>query len=181
MYCDNRATLAHPDIRARIGSSFESLIDKEGFAPEAIIGVATGAIPHATVVAERLGLPLGYVRSKAKQHGKQNKIEGFKVEGSRVVVVEDLISTGGSSLSAALAAREAGMDVTAVVAIFTYGFPMAVEAFRRESIPLHAIIDLDDLIEGAKSVGQLSESDRAMLHGWRSDPVGWSDERKARQ
>ena len=178
MYCDNRRTLAYPDVRTLIERSFEELLANLHLQPEAIIGVATGAIPHAAVLAERLGLPFGYVRASAKQHGKQNQIEGFSTPGSRIVVVEDLVSTGGSSLAAAMAASGAGMQVEAVVAIFSYGFPLADEAFERESIPLHAIVHLDDLIAAAEEASGFEASDRATLNEWMADPVGWSERRR---
>ncbi|HLE57874.1 MAG TPA: orotate phosphoribosyltransferase [Rhodothermia bacterium] len=181
MYCDNRRTLAYPDVRALIERSFEELLANLGLQPEAIIGVATGAIPHAAVLAERLGLPFGYVRASAKQHGKQNQIEGFSRQGSRIVVVEDLVSTGGSSISAAMAAAGAGMQVEAVVAIFSYGFPVAKEAFEREGIPLHAIVDLHDLMAAAEASGTLDAADRSTLYEWLVDPVAWSERRKGEQ
>lgn len=178
MYCDNRQTLAHPDVRALICRSFEDLFLRESLQPDAIVGVATGAIPHAAVLAEHLGLPLGYVRTAAKQHGKQNRIEGFCKKGSRVVVVEDLISTGGSSVSAANAAIQAGLVVVAVVAIFTYGFPVAEAAFANEGIPFHAVVALPDLMAAAEKAGQLRETERITLDAWRVDPTGWSKARE---
>jgi len=179
MYCDNRQTLAYPDIRKLIADGFSQVMAREGLHPEAVIGVATGAIPHAAVLAERMDLPLGYVRGAAKQHGKQNQLEGFNRAGAPIVVVEDLISTGGSSIAAAIAARDAGMNVQAVVAIFTYGFPMAAEAFANEGMPLHALVRLDDLMTAAEEAGGLASSDRATLNEWMSDPVRWSDKRRA--
>jgi orotate phosphoribosyltransferase len=181
MYCDNRQTLGHPEVRALIARAFESLLSKASLRPEAIIGVATGAIPHAAVLAERLELPMGYVRASAKGHGKRNQIEGFSVEGSRVVVVEDLISTGGSSIAAVNVATQSGMNVEAVVAIFTYGFPLAGEAFAKEAIPLESIVDLNDLVAAAREAGRLDESEDATLQEWRIDPVGWSERHEEAQ
>lgn len=178
MYCDNRQTLAYPDVRALIARAFERVLREQDLRPEAIIGVATGAIAHATVLAERLNLPMGYIRSAAKEHGRQNQVEGFAKEGGRVVVVEDLISTGGSSIAAAKAAAESGLIVEAVLAIFTYGFPMAEWAFAEESIPLFAIMHLDDVLTAAEEAGSLRSEDKPTLHDWKADPVRWSDLRK---
>lgn len=178
MYCDNRQTLAHPDLRTLIARSFEQILSEQGTNPGAVIGVATGGIPHATVLAERLSLPLGYVRSAVKEHGMQNLVEGFCEEGARVVVVEDLISTGGSSIAAAKAASESGLRVEAVAAIFSYGFPMAKWAFAEEGIDLLAILHLDDLLSVAEEAGFLGSEDRATLEDWMADPVRWSDLRK---
>lgn len=178
MYCDNRRTLAHPDIRDFIARSFKTVLSSRDLTPEAIIGVATGAIPHATVLADRLHLPFGYVRAAAKGHGKRNQIEGFSEKGSRVVVIEDLVSTGGSSIAAAKAVVDAGMRVQAVVAIFTYGFPVALEAFASEGIPFYAIVRLDDLLTAAEEAGGIRSEDRSTLQEWITDPVGWSNARK---
>lgn len=181
MYCDNRQTLAYPEIRTLIAQSFVDLFRERDLNPEAIIGVATGAIAHGVLVAERLRQPYGYVRTQAKQHGKQNQIEGFSRPGERVVVIEDLISTGGSSLAAAKAVIDAGMNVEAVTAIFSYGFPMASEAFVDAHIPLHAIVHLDDLMAAAERAGSLDPSHRPVLREWMSDPGEWSRRRKELQ
>lgn len=178
MYCDNRRTLAFPDVRALIARAFAELLETHRLRPDAIVAVATGAIPHGVLVAEKLGLPFGYVRAEAKRHGRQNQIEGFSEQGSRVVVIEDLISTGGSSISAAAATVASGMHVEAVAAIFSYGFPVAKDAFEREGIPLHAIIHLDDLISAAEDAGFLNSRDRPVLQEWMADPIGWSEQRK---
>lgn len=178
MYCDNRQTLAHPDVRELIVRSFQDILAENRHEPEAVIGVATGAIPHGVLLAERLGLPFGYVRAQAKQHGKQNQIEGFSKQGSRVVVIEDLISTGGSSLSAVQAVIEAEMRLQAVAAIFSYGFPIAEEAFERERIPLHVILHLDDLMAAAEQAGSLEEADRPLIREWMTDPLAWSERKK---
>ena len=140
---------------------------------DAVAGVATGAIAQGALVADQLGLPFCYVRSKAKDHGMQNLIEGQLPEGARVVVVEDLISTGGSSLKAVEALRQAGFEVVGMVASYTYGFPVAEEAFRQAGVTLFTLTDYASVVEQAALTGYIKESDKAMLAEWRKAPERW--------
>lgn len=177
IYCDNRATLAHPEVRDSIAVAFCNRID-EIRELDAIVGVATGAIAHASFAAEKCGLPMGYVRSAAKGHGKGNRIEGFLQHGARVAVIEDLISTGGSSLSAVSAVRDAGMDVVQVLAIFSYGFPFAADAFVEADVVLRSLVKFDDLVAAGVALGAINDSVIDILDAWRIDPVRWSDARR---
>jgi len=177
IYCDSRATLAHPEIRDEIAEGFVDLMRAGGRPVEAVIGIATGAIAHASFVAARSRLPLGYIRAAAKEHGKANRLEGFVREGARVAVIEDLISTGGSSLAAVAGVRDAGMDAAYVMAIFTYGFPFAHAAFDEAGVRLMTLVHLDDLISAARESGVLDREGEADLAAWAHDPRGWSAER----
>jgi orotate phosphoribosyltransferase len=174
IYCDNRATLAHPEIRREIAAAFSAVIESDAGQVDAVIGVATGAIAHAAFVAEHTGLPMGYIRSGAKQHGRRNRIEGFAREGSRVVVIEDLISTGGSSLAAVEGVREAGMEVIMVAAIFTYGFSFAHQSFEQSNVRLSTLVNLQDLIAAGQDSGSLNDNGVDILQSWRQDPKAWS-------
>lgn len=170
IYCDNRLTMGHPAIRDSIAEGFAQLIRAHYPDTEVIAGTATAGIPHAAWVAQKLNLPMAYIRDKAKGHGKQNQIEGTIKEGQKVVVIEDLISTGGSSLKAALAVIEAGGDVQSVMAIFTYQFALAEEAFREEGIELQTLSNYSALVEEARRRGTISESDVSLLQSWRENP-----------
>jgi len=173
IYCDNRLTLAYPEVRRMIADGLADLI-RTHF-PEAVLiaGTATAGIPHAAWVSERLGLPMCYVRSQAKAHGKGKQIEGKAEAGQRVVVIEDLISTGGSSLNAVRALKEAGCDVLGIVAIFTYGLDKATQAFAGENVAAYTLTDYDTLIETAVRLGAVSEHDLATLRQWRENPEEW--------
>jgi len=173
IYCDNRKTLSFPEVRSYIRDSFVSLVT--GLYPQAemIAGVATGAISHGVLVADRMELPFVYVRSGAKEHGLGNQIEGFYQEGQRVVVIEDLISTGGSSLNAVKALREAGCVVLGMAAIFTYEFKKASEGFAAEACPLNTLCKYSVLIETAVKTGYITEADVETLRKWRTDPANW--------
>ena len=173
IYCDNRKTLSFPAVRSYIRDSFAIQI-KELY-PEAqlIAGVATGAISHGALVADKLELPFIYVRSGAKEHGLGNQIEGYFEPGQKVVVVEDLISTGGSSLSAVKALRDAGCIVLGMVAIFTYEFPKASAAFSEAQCKLNTLSNYSTLIGTAVASGYISESDTETLKVWRKDPSAW--------
>ena len=173
IYCDNRRTLAFPSLRSFVKIELCHLIAEHFGQVDAIAGVATGAIAQGALVAEELGLPFCYVRSKAKDHGMQNLIEGEVQAGQRVVVVEDLISTGGSSLKAVAALREAGVEVVGMVASFTYAFPLAEEAFREAGVELHTLTDYPTVIEVAASTGYIAEADKAVLALWRQNPAEW--------
>lgn len=173
IYCDNRKTLSFPEVRSYISDSFVSLIRE--FHPHAdiIAGVATGAIPHGAIAADKLGLPFIYVRSGSKDHGMGNQIEGYYEKGQKVVVIEDLISTGSSSLNAVKALREAGCNVLGMVAIFTYEFNKAAEAFTSEKCILHTLCNYTILIETAVRSGYITEAEVETLKKWRMNPSVW--------
>lgn len=171
VYCDNRMTLGHPELRSGIAAAFESI--SATYTPDRIAGTATAGIPHAAWLAGRMDLPMCYVRSRAKAHGRGNQIEGPLVSGDCVVLVEDLVSTGGSSIAAVDALREAGARVAAVVAIFSYGLPAAREAFERADVPLHTLTTFPDLLRAAAS--RMSRVDVDSLRAWHADPAGWSE------
>jgi len=173
IYCDNRKTLSYPEIRDFIRDQLAALIRDRFGVPDMIAGVATGAIPQGVLVAEKLILPFIYVRSSAKDHGTGNLIEGDLTVGESVVVVEDLISTGGSSLRAVNALREAGLNVSGMVAIFSYGFNAAVENFTREGVKLYTLTDYYTLIEHGISSGYVQPRFLETLKKWREEPDKW--------
>ena len=175
-YCDNRKTLSFPRLRSFVKLELCHLIQAEFPEAEAVAGVATGAIAQGALVADQLGLPFCYVRSKAKDHGMQNLIEGQVAEGAKVVVVEDLISTGGSSLKAVEALRQAGVEVVGMVASYTYGFPVAEEAFREAGVRLVTLTDYEAVVEQAAQTGYIKEEDKAVLAEWRKSPSTWKQE-----
>lgn len=170
IYCDNRLTMSYPAIRDLIAEGFATVIRSKYPDCQAVAGIATGGIPHAAWVAQKLGLPMLYVRDKAKGHGKTNQIEGHFQPGQKVVLIEDLISTGGSSLKAAVAVREAGCEVQGVVAIFTYQFASALEAFADENIPLDTLSNYSALITVALESGAIRQEDVELLQSWRENP-----------
>lgn len=170
IYCDNRLTMGYPEIRDRIAEGFATLIRAHYPDAEVIAGTATAGIPHAAWVAQKLNLPMAYIRDKAKGHGKQNQIEGRIAEGQKVVVIEDLISTGGSSLKAALAVKEAGAEVQGVLAIFTYQFAQAEQAFAEAGIPLRTLSSYGALVEEARKQGTITDDQAALLQSWRESP-----------
>lgn len=167
IYCDNRVTLGYPEVRNAIRDGLIELIQTHFKDAEIVSGTATAGIPHAAFISEKLDMPMSYVRSKSKSHGKQNQIEGAPSKGKKIVVVEDLISTGGSSLVAAEALREAGAEVLGVVAIFTYGLAKADQMFKDADIPFYTLSDYNELIDVAKEQGKISESDIQSLVEWR--------------
>ncbi len=173
IYCDNRKTLSYPEVRKFIRESFVSLIRDKFPQVEGIAGVATGAIGIGALVADRMELPFVYVRSKPKDHGLTNLIEGEVVAGRRMVVVEDLISTGRSSLNAVAALRDAGVPVLGMVAIFTYDFPVAAERFRKAECELHTLTDYHQLLDVAVKTGYIEPAALETLREWRKDPAGW--------
>jgi len=173
IYCDNRLTMSFPEIRDMIAEGFAAIIRERYPDCEAVAGIATGGIPHAAWVAQKLNLPMLYVRDKAKGHGKTNQIEGHFTAGQKVVLIEDLVSTGGSSLKAAVAVREAGCIVQGVVAIFTYQFPQAEEAFAAENIPVDTLSNYMTLLEAAVDNGTVRREDVAMLQAWRENPKAY--------
>ncbi|MDQ8738953.1 orotate phosphoribosyltransferase [Paenibacillus sp. LHD-38] len=170
IYCDNRLTMTYPEIRDLIAEGFATIIRERYPDAEVIAGTSTAGIPHAAWVAQKLNLPMAYIRDKAKGHGKQNQIEGKVLPGQKVVVIEDLISTGGSSIKAALAVREAGAEVLAVLAIFTYEFDSAKQAFEAEQVPLATLSNYSALIQSAVELGKVAADDVATLQAWRQDP-----------
>lgn len=174
IYCDNRITLSHPRVRTYIRQELVKIVDEKFGAPDVIAGVATGAIAHGVLVAEALGLPFVYVRPSAKDHGRQNLIEGSINRNQSCVVIEDLISTGQSSLKAVQSLRDEGVIVKGMVAIFTYGFDVATEAFRQANCPCYALSNYDVLIRRAVEEGYITKKDLDSLHAWRKDPAGWS-------
>ncbi len=173
VYCDNRKTLSFPEVRSYIRDSFADLAGKLYPDAELIAGVATGAVPHGALVADKMGLPFIYVRSAAKDHGLGNLIEGYYEKGQKVVVIEDLISTGGSSLSAVRALRDAGCNVLGMVAIFSYEFQKAAGAFEAEGCRLDTLCNYNVLVEAAAETGYISSSDIETLKEWRVDPSVW--------
>jgi orotate phosphoribosyltransferase len=175
IYCDNRLTLAYPNVRNAIADGLTKLIRAHFSDVEAIAGTATAGIPHAAWVSERLNLPMCYVRSQAKGHGKGKQIEGKVDKGQKVVVVEDLISTGGSSLNAVRALREAGCQVLGIVAIFTYGLEKAKRAFAENNVEVYTLTDYDTLIKTAVELGVVTEQDLATLRKWRENPEEWGN------
>jgi orotate phosphoribosyltransferase len=173
IYCDNRKTLSFPEVRSYIRDSFASMIKEIYPQAELIAGVATGAIAHGALVADKLALPFIYVRSGAKEHGLGNQIEGYFEEGQKVVVVEDLISTGGSSLNAVNALRESRCDVLGMVAIFTYEFKKATDSFASGNCKLNTLSNYSILVETALKTGYIGELEVETLKKWRLDPAGW--------
>lgn len=173
IYCDNRITLSYPEVRNYIKEAFRSTIEEHFETPDLIAGVATGAIALGALVADVLDLPMVYVRPSAKEHGRQNLIEGRLKPGQKVVVVEDLISTGGSSLKAVGALREAGAEVLGMVAIFSYGFELAAENFKKQGVSLFTLTNYHILIEAALDSGAVQEDQLEMLQDWRKDPSTW--------
>lgn len=174
IYTDNRKTLSYPEIRTFIKTEICRLIMENFEAPDAIAGVATGAIAQGALVADILGLPYVYVRSTPKDHGLENLIEGTLKPGQKVIVIEDLISTGKSSLKAAEAIRLAGAEVIGMVAMFTYGFPIAEERFKEAGIRLMTLSNYEALLKTALKTGFIQESDIQTLQEWREDPQNWT-------
>ena len=173
IYCDNRRTLSYPRIRKFLKESFADSIKKQYPQAETIAGVATGAIAIGALTAEELNLPFVYVRSKSKGHGLENMIEGDLKQGQKVVVIEDLISTGKSSLNAVNALREAGAEVLGMNAIFSYGFQTATDNFKKADCPVQTLTDYETMIDIAVKEGYLKKEDISSLTEWRKDPANW--------
>jgi orotate phosphoribosyltransferase len=173
IYCDNRITLSFPAIRNYIRQQFVKIISENLGDIDLIAGVATGGIAHGALVAQDMGLPFAYVRSSAKDHGLANRIEGVVRSGQSVMVIEDLISTGGSSLKAVNALRETGANVKGLAAIFTYGFPTANEKFQEARCPAYALSDYNYLLKQAEADDYIRESEMEVLIKWREDPANW--------
>ena len=172
-YCDNRKTLAFPALRSFVKLELSRLVAEKYPEAEAVAGVATGSIAQGALVADALGLPFAYVRSKPKDHGLTNLIEGDLKAGMKVVVIEDLISTGGSSLKAVEALRAHGCEVVGMVAAYTYGFPTAEKAFAEAGVELTTLTNYEAVVETALATGYIEEKHVALLHDWRSNPSEW--------
>ena len=173
IYCDNRKTLSFPETRSLIKRELAAIIRAKYPQAEVIAGVATGAIAQGALIAEEIGLPFVYVRSSQKDHGLENLIEGSLSAGQKVVVVEDLISTGGSSIKAVEALRNGGGEVLGMVAIFTYGFPAATELFAKNNIELTTLSNYQTVVETAAETNYISSDDIAALQEWRKNPAEW--------
>lgn len=172
-YCDNRKTLSYPELRNYVKLELVHAILEHFPEVEAVAGVATGAIPQGALVADALNLPFVYIRNKPKDHGLENLIEGELKLGAKVVVVEDLISTGGSSLKAVEAIRKNGSEVIGMVASYTYGFPVAKKAFEEAGVQLVTLTDYEHVVAIARETGYIAESDIQLLDEWRKDPANW--------
>jgi len=176
IYCDNRLTLSFPAIRNYIREEFAKNIEKKFGKPDVIAGVATGAIGIGILVAEYMGLPFVYVRPEPKKHGRQNQIEGFIQKGQNVVVVEDLISTGNSSLMAVEALKDAEVHVKGMVAIFSYGFQVAEQNFKNANLELYTLSNYENLLHLAVSKNYINEEELQTLQEWRLNPSEWNVE-----
>ncbi|MBR0117495.1 MAG: orotate phosphoribosyltransferase [Prevotella sp.] len=172
-YCDNRKTLSYPDLRSYVKLELTHTILAHFPQAEAVAGVATGAIPQGALVADALMLPFVYIRNKPKDHGLENLIEGELTPGTKVVVVEDLISTGGSSLKAVEAVRKSGCEVIGMVASYSYGFDVAKEAFKNANVELVTLTDYDHVVAEAVETAYITSDDVQLLNEWRKDPANW--------
>ena len=174
IYCDNRTTLSFPQIRTYLRQEIAKLVVDTYGKPDVIAGVATGAIAIGVLVAEELGVPFIYVRPEPKKHGRQNQIEGSLESGSNVVVIEDLISTGKSSLNAVKALKNAKATVKGMIAIFSYGFEVADDNFDAANVELITLSNYDALLEQASETNYISENDLETLNDWRANPSVWN-------
>ena len=172
-YCDNRKTLSYPELRTFVKVETARIVMERFPEVDAVAGVATGAIPQGALVADLLAKPFVYVRSKPKDHGLENLIEGELKPGMKVVVIEDLISTGGSSLKAVEAIRQNGCEVIGMVAAYTYGFPEAERAFKEAKVTLGTLTNYEAVVAEALRIGYIAEADVELLHEWRKDPANW--------
>ena len=173
IYCDNRVTLSYHPVRVFLKEEIAKIVEKEYGKPDVIAGVATGAIALGVLVAQELGVPFIYVRPEPKKHGRKNQIEGHLDSGQNVVVIEDLISTGTSSLNAVAALKETGAVVKGMVAIFTYGFDVALHNFKEKNVDLVTLSNYDNLVEQALESSYISEKELRTLHEWRKEPNTW--------
>ncbi len=174
IYCDNRITLSYPPIRIYLKEQIAKFIEEEYGKPDVIAGVATGAIGIGMMVAEYLNLPFIYVRPEAKKHGRQNQIEGIVPEGKKVIVIEDLISTGKSSLNAVKALKAVNANVKGMVAIFNYGFDIASQNFEEAGVKLHTLSNYNSLLEQAKDTSYITEKEQTTLQSWKENPAEWN-------
>lgn len=168
IYCDNRMTMSYPEVRRMICDGFADLVKKHFSDVEVLAGTATAGIPHAAWLAEKLDLPMAYIRSSSKGHGRTNRIEGKLEPGQKVLIIEDLISTGGSSLNAVEAVKEAGGEVLGVLAIFTYQLDKALQAFEKEEVKLYTLSNYDTLISVALEKKLIKQEDMEFLQNWKS-------------
>ncbi len=175
LYCDNRLTMAYPEVRLRLTRGFLTLILEHNLTPEVIVGTATAGIPHAAWLAQALKRPMAFVRSKPKAHGRGNQIEGRIEPGQRIIVVEDLVSTGMSSMGSVEALRAAGAEVLALLAIFTYGLPGVAERFEKADVPFYTLTTFETLLRVAYEDEHLSEDDLQSLKAWQQEPEAWSE------
>ena len=173
IYCDNRKTLSYPQIRTHIKQGLAAIAKQEYKGADLIAGVATAGIPHGALVAEELGLPFIYVRSKAKKHGKQNQIEGYYQKGNSVILVEDLISSGKSSIEAATTLKNEELHVKGIISIFNYGFKAAENNFKKNNISYCSLSNYETLLEQAIISKYIQESDLILLKEWRENPENW--------
>ena len=173
IYCDNRIILSHPQIRTYVREQIVKQIEELYGKPDLIAGVATGAIGIGMLVADVMNLPFIYIRPNSKKHGRKNQIEGQYSKSQKVVVIEDLISTGNSSLVAVDALREAELKVKGMISIFTYGFPISYENFKKKNVELHTLSSYDILLEQALSTDYINEKDFKILSKWRKNPQDW--------
>ena len=173
IYCDNRLSLSYPDVRSYIKRCLAQAIREDFMKADAVVGVATAGVPQGALVADELQLPFAYVRPKPKDHGMENLIEGKIEKGQTAVIVEDLISTGGSSLKAVAALREAGVKVIGMVAIFTYGFDTAINNFEKEGVDLVCLSDFNHLLQEALRKKFITEDQLVHVKSWRIDPANW--------
>ena len=174
IYCDNRRTLSFPEIRTFIRQGLAKIVNEHFKGANVIAGVATGGIPHGALVAEELGMPFIYVRSTAKKHGRKNKVEGYFNEGQSVILIEDLISSGKSSLEAVEAIRNEGLNVKGIASIFTYGFDTAKQNFIDANCEYMSLCDYNSLIQEAVKTNYINESEIPILKSWRKDPSNWN-------
>lgn len=175
IYCDNRLTMSYPNVRQDIAKALGDTIKELYPDVEVIAGTATAGIPHAAWVADYLNLPMVYIRGKAKEHGKKNQIEGRITENQKMVIIEDLISTGGSVIDAAEAAKNEGADVIGVAAIFTYELPKGIANFKAHNLPFFTLTTYTELIEVAEKDHVINGEEKALLTLWKEDPENWLD------
>ena len=173
IYCDNRVSLSYPPVRVYLKEQMAKIVEDEFGKPDVVAGVATGAIAIGVLVAQELGVPFVYVRPEPKKHGRQNQIEGVLESGQNVVVIEDLISTGKSSLAAVEALKEAGATVKGMVAIFSYGFEVAAQNFKNQNVNLSTLSNYEILLEQALDSQYISQKELSLLRDWRSNPSEW--------
>ncbi|MEM8486182.1 MAG: orotate phosphoribosyltransferase [Bacteroidota bacterium] len=179
IYCDNRMIMGYPEIRGKVTAGFVAAIANAGFNFDVLAGTATAGIPHAAWLAHALACPMIYVRSKAKGHGRQNQIEGPLPAGQNVLVIEDLVSTGKSSMAAVEALQDAGANVVGVLAIFSYGFDGAAAVFNAANVPCHTLTNFHTLLQVASETGHLQEDQVRTMQNWRQDPKVWSEQAPA--
>ena len=173
IYCDNRLILSYPEIRSEIEHALADLVKEKFPECEILMGTATAGIPHAAYISEYLSLPMGYVRSGNKDHGRQNKIEGHYEKGNKVVVIEDLISTGKSSIEVVNSLKDAGLEVIGCVSIFSYGFDESAQAFENAGVPYYSLANFNDLVKVAVSEGYIENNDLQDVLEWRKSPRTW--------